>query len=144
MMLLVAASFSQLSMKNLKVFDCFFEKVTIKDYRLGGAYSPYRHKGLLFLDASKMDFTDSTVTRNNFGWQFIYSTDSDLNLYRVMLSGNLVEKDAIEFTDRGRLTIDDSVIELNRLSSRIFNINFAYGVKTVSYTHLTLPTIYSV
>ena len=129
MMLLVAASFSQLSMTNLKVFDCFFEKVTIKDYRLGGAYSPYRHKGLLFLDASKMDFTDSTVTRNNFGWQFIYSTDSDLNLYRVMLSGNLVEKDAIEFTDRGRLTIDDSVIELNRLSSRIFNINFAYGVK---------------
>ena len=129
MMLLVSASFSQVSLTKVRVSDCFFEKVTIRDYRLGGAYSPYRHKGILFLDASSMHFTDSIVTRNDFGWQFIYTTDSDLTWSRVTLSGNTIARDAIEFTDRGRLLVKECVIKENRFGSRIFNIRFANGLR---------------
>ena len=122
MMLLVAVLQSEASVAKVNVSNCYFESVTFRDNRLGGRYSPYRHKGLIFLEYSTGYLSDFTVTGNHFGWHFVYSTDSEVLLTRVVLSKNKVDNEALELADRVGFVIHDFVIEGNQFKSTVFNV----------------------
>ena len=74
--------------------------------------------------------------------------DSTSLLLRLLNEGYQVNCISYEYGQKHRIEIDRSVLNIEYLKSHNFDVVHEIvdlqGAMTVSYTHLTLPTIYSV
>ena len=85
-------------------------------------------------------------------WRVILYLSQDLGhrlrVHELMASGvQLTVRDNTLFYRQHQAQLGfftQSPLELSLLANRLFKENYNLGVKAVSYTHLTLPTIYSV
>ena len=127
--------YSEVNIQHIHATQCHFENVTLADYRLGGAYSRHRHKGLLFFDLSQATLHNITVLDNYFGCNIVYLTDSSAFVSDVLFQGNYVKKFALEYTDRGQLWITNSSIVKNIFETGIL---YAYFGTSLNITNVQI------
>ena len=87
-----------------------------------------------FTGGTGVDITNGSITIGQS-----VNNDSNVTFNDLTLSGDLTINGTVTNVDTTNLVIDDSLIKLSRN-----NTTDSVDIGTVSYTHLTLPTIYSV
>ena len=87
-----------------------------------------------------------TLKNNNEEFEFIKDMNADLAI--VVAYGQIIPKEYLNLTKKGFINIHGSILPKWRgaapIQRAIMNLDNEIGISTVSYTHLTLPTMFEV